>query len=359
LKRAVDGFFETGRHALDVNWPQLLQDYGPFALLPFALLAIERTAANRAHDVKLPETTRNRAYAAAWILIFLLCIAVVAFWAANRPRASEAMMRGRITGLGLSQRLRASGPEMANVRVFTYRDPQQTDQVFWRTFSASPLDEQTELDFLIDSSTESHEETWSYSFSPSRSYFDSPLEVRFSYDPSKNTVEFDNPPKGKPKMLLDGKKVTVLTELRRAPQPWAPWSTVVLAQSKPSVQAIAPNLESEDPLIRLTARKQLASLGPQATEYINKTLVDPASTYRVKLGVMVAANQMTGFRPETLSPAAWCTVWRSAEGGDDTAKTQANLLLKKQNAPVNASSCAALNRKDSPRKPARSKAVKR
>ena len=56
------------------------------------------------------------------------------------------------------------------------------------------------------------------------------------------------------------------------------------------------NLEADDPLIRLTARKQLASLGRGATNEMAKALASFDSSYRVKLGVIVAANQMPSFR---------------------------------------------------------------
>ena len=36
---------------MEFNWPQLLQDFGPFALLPFTVLVIERLAASRAREV--------------------------------------------------------------------------------------------------------------------------------------------------------------------------------------------------------------------------------------------------------------------------------------------------------------------
>src|SRR5215203_4007517 len=105
---------------MEMNWPQLLKDYGPFALLPFFIL-VERTAATRAHDVKLPEKTRNRVYAAAWIMIFALSAAVVFIWSHNVVRTKEAMMKGRVTGLGLQQQLRGTIPgQEDDVRVYTY-----------------------------------------------------------------------------------------------------------------------------------------------------------------------------------------------------------------------------------------------
>lgn len=325
---------------MEVNWPQLLQDYGPFALLPFTLFVIERTAAKRAHDAKLPEKTRDRVYAAAWIMIFVLCGAVVAFWYLNRPGPTEAMMRGRISGLTFQQRLRASGPETANVRVFTYWDPQETDQLFWRTFSAAPLDEQTELVFLIDSSTRDSEETLRFPFRASRKFYGASVELQFRYDTTKKSLLFENSPTGKPEELK-GQPIVVARDTLPAgpPNRWLRWFGTVLAQSKPSISAVLANLEADDPLIRLTARKQLASIGPEATAEMDKALANSDSDYRVKLGVIVAANQMSGFRADAFSSLAWCEVWLATRTGDDTIKEQANLLLQKQTTPMSTSSC--------------------
>jgi hypothetical protein len=333
---------------MDANWPQLLQDNGPFALLPFACLVIERTAAKRAHDHELPERTRNGVYAAAWVMIFILCAAVVAFWGMNRPKKEEAMMRGKINGLGILQRLRGTGPETANVRVFTYRDPQQTDQVFWRTYTSSQLPQQTELAFLIDSSTDTSDKIWSYAFHPSKTYYDAFVELHLQYDPRKNTLLFENPATGKQEELPGRQVVTAADAPRVRKVGHLPWFATVFAQSKLAPGMVIANLEADDPLVRLTARKQLASLGPEAISTMDKALVKPDSSYRVKLGVIVAANQMLGFKPDGFSTSAWCEVWRDAQTGDDAMKTQANLLLKKQDKPVSASSCVAMQRQQVP-----------
>jgi hypothetical protein len=323
---------------MDVNWPQALQDYGPFALLPFALIVIERIAVKRAHDTQLPEKTRNTVYATAWIMIFLLCVAVVTFWGLSRPKAKEAMIRGRITGLGIRQRLRGTGPETANVRVFTYRDPQQTDQVFWRTYSTDPLDQEAELTFLIDSSTETSDETWSYPFHPNRKFYDPSVELHFRYDPSKKGSLLFEISNGKSEEL-GGQQIVIAADMRQLPVMQMPWFGSVFAQTRVSAETAIANLEADDPVIRLTARRQLASLGPEAINSVEKAL-KPESSYRVKLGVMVAANQMRGFKPESLSTSAWCEVWRSAQTGDDAMKAQANLLLSKRNKPISGSACA-------------------
>src|SRR5262249_30960262 len=174
---------------MDVNWPQLLQDFGPFALLPFAVVVIERIAAKRAHDHKLPEKIRNFVYATAWFLIFALCLAVVFFWfQLHAPRPGEAMLRGRITGLGIRQQLRATGPDIANVRVFTYRNPQVPDQLFWRAFSVDPLDERAELTFLINNSSQNGDQTFRYPFQASRKFYDGSTELAFTYDSSTNVL---------------------------------------------------------------------------------------------------------------------------------------------------------------------------
>jgi hypothetical protein len=339
---------------MDVDWPQLLQNYGPFALLPFAVVVIERIAAKRARDQKLPEKIRNSIYASAWILIFALCIAVVAFWFQNRPKPQEAMMRGRITGLGIRRQLRASGPDTANVRVFTYRDPNEPDRLFWRAFSVNPLDDHTELSFYIDpTNSPNSENTYSFPFVANKNFYDYSTELVFKYDSTDNTIVFDNPITRSPQKLV-GRPVVVRNG---DPLPFAgpefalarlPGFDVLFAQTRPAQtqvrlppSAVIANLDSDDALVRLSARKQLASLGTQATPEMDKALVSADSSYRVKLGVIVAAIQMPAFGPGSFSPAAWCQVWTASQTGDDTLKTQASVLLKKQRTPVNLASCSA------------------
>jgi hypothetical protein len=338
---------------MDVNWPQALQDSGPFALLPFVGIVVERIAAKRAHDNQLPERVRNTVYATAWIMIFLLCGAVVTFWGLDRPKAKEAMMRGKITGLGLHQQLRGTGPEAENVRVFTYRDPQQTDQVFWRTFSTDPLDAQAELAFLIDSSTQNSDDTWRYPFHANRKFYDASVELRFRYDPNKKgRLLFDDPNVAKPEEL-EGKQIVVAAETRGS-APWRiPLFGSVFAQARVSAETAIANLEADDPVIRLTARRQLASLGPQAINSMEMILTKPDSSYRAKLGVIIAANQMSGFRPDSFSRSAWCAIWRSAQTDDNAMKAQANLLLSKQSNPISASSCAGIQAREPKRKSTR------
>jgi hypothetical protein len=332
---------------MDVNWPQQLQNFGPFALLPFVVIVIERIAANRARDQKLPESIRNRVYAFAWILIFMLCVTVVVIWFMSRAsKPSEAMMRGRITGLGSRQQLRASGPDTVNLRVFTYRNPLEPDQLFWRAFSTDPLDD-TELAFVINTSTpEGSDKTYRFPFRAYKTFYNDSTELMFTYDSAKNVITFDNPMShksdelnGEPIVVVSNAPPTVEQAINQLPG-----FGVLFAQSSVRLPpaAVISNLESDDVLVRLTARRQLASIGPEATKAMDKALVGPpASSYRVKLGVIVAAVQMPNFRAESLSPAAWCEVWNASQASDDTLKTQASLLLKKQTTPVTASSCNA------------------
>jgi hypothetical protein len=322
---------------MEQNWIEWLKDFGPFALLPFTVLVIERLAVKRAHDNKLPEGVRKRVYATAWIMIFILCGLVVCFWYLRLPAPKEAMLRGKITGLAARNTFRASGPEMANVRVFTYRDPQQTDQLFWRTFSVDPLAESDSLTFLIDSSTPDTEETLRFYFPTKKQYYDPSMDLHFVFDPGKKQLTRINGPSAPD--ALKGETVVVDVSPATRDLPRLPWFGTVWAQSAPSVAVTIANLESNDPLIRLTARKQLASHGSAAVNAMDRALSAPGATYRTKLGVIVAANQMSGFRQEQFGPSAWCAVWDSAQTGDVTLKSQANLLLRKRSQSLNAEQC--------------------
>jgi hypothetical protein len=327
------------------NWPELLRSLGPFALLPFVLLFIERLAWKRAHDNKLPEAVRNRVYSTAWIMIFVLCGLVVFFWYLSLPAPKEAVILGKVTGLGPLNMFRGSGPEAANVRVFTYRDPQQTDQLFWRIFSADPLADSTSLAFLVDNTTQNSEETLRFRFLTKKQYYDPLMVLDFVFDPEKRQLTLMNAVSGEPE-ILKGEPVVVDVLPASPGLLRLPWFGTVWAQTKSKVGVTIANLESSDPLVRLTARKQLASLGPEALMEMNRVLSAPGATYRMKLGVIVAANQMTGFRQEGFGLPAWCEVWKSSLTGDDTLKGQANLLLRKRSPSLNAQQC------NSPQRPA-------
>lgn len=329
---------------METNWPQLLQNLGPFALLPFTALVLERVAYARARDPKIPAGTRNWVYATAWVVIFALCGLVIYFWLPNRPRQQEAMMRGRIYGLSVQHRLRATGPDSAHVRVFTYRNPQQVDQLYWRTFSNNPLDDKSEIVFLLDLSSHDSEQTLRFPFRAHTAYYGPSVEVSLRYDGSRRKLVFENSPAGKPEEI-DGTPV-VLADALAPPRGGLARFFTVHAQSQPALVSLLARLESDDPLIRLTARKQLAGLGPEAVSAIDRILGNIDSSYRARLGVIVAANEMPALRASSLSAAAWCEVWRSSQTGDETLKTQAGLLLKKQPSPVNPNACRSLHQRE-------------
>ena len=333
------------------NWVLLLQNFGPFALLPFALLPIEKTAAKRAKDTTLPEGTRNRVYAAAWVLIFALCGAVMFFWWLGSPlRETEAMMRGTVTGLGTTHLFRATGPDGANVRVFLCRDLNRPDQLLWRAFSASRLDEHTPIVLLVDGSTRTSDDIWMYNFAPSRNYYGRSMELSFSYDPGTHQLKCENCPGGPP-VVLNGKKVVVsAVAAQERGVTGLPYFGSVHAEDNPSTKDLVRYLDADDPAVRLKARQQLALAGPQAFKDMDKALANADSSYRVRLGVIVAANHAKSFQAEQFSTLAWCAVWGAEQTGDETMREQARLLLSKQPAKVGASTCVNLKRMEYQRK---------
>ncbi|MFN0167852.1 MAG: hypothetical protein ACKV22_15600 [Bryobacteraceae bacterium] len=333
-----------------MNWAPLLQDYGPFALLPFSMLVIERIAANRAHDTKLPEKTRNLVYTAAWVMIFTLCGAVLYFWwLGSSLRETEAMLRGKVTGLGTTHLFRATGPDGANVRVFLYRDMNRPDQLLWRAFSATRLDEKTQMELLVDASTRSSDEIWMFPFAPSRSYYGRSMELNLSYDPVTHKLKCDNCSRNQPVVIIGRKVVTAAAEPGTG-EPPLPYFGAVYAMSNPSTGDLLRYLDADDPSVRLRARQQLAKAGPEAFREMDKALARVDSSYRVRLGIIVAANQAKSFRAEQFSTAAWCSVWGAAQSGDETMQGQARLLLSKQPAKPSAATCANLKRLEYQRK---------
>ncbi|MGD0580906.1 MAG: hypothetical protein ABSC08_18520 [Bryobacteraceae bacterium] len=278
-------------------------------------------------------------------MIFALCGAVMYFWwLGSSLRETEAVLRGKVTGLGTTYLFRATGPDGANVRVFQYRDLNRPDQLLWRAYSASRLDEKTPIDLLVDASTRNSDEIWRFPFAPRLNYYGRSMELNFSYDPGTHQLKCENCP-GSPPVVLNGKKVVVSAAATQDKDgSGLSYFGVVRAQNNPSTKDLVRYLDADDPAVRLKARQQLSLAGPQASQEMDKALASTDSSYRVRLGIIIAANEAKLFQLTHFSTLAWCAVWGAEQTGDETMKEQARRLLSKQPANVQASTCVNLMR---------------
>src|SRR5690349_2143251 len=101
----------------------------------------------------------------------------------------------------------------------------------------------------------------------------------------------------------------------------------------PSIQDFSVGLESPDAVVRRKTRADLAKQNPLvAIPWMENVLEDPKSSYRLRLGVLVALNQMPNARAELLRPTTLAVVQAMLCDSDDTLRNEAYTYLEKYNA---------------------------
>jgi hypothetical protein len=120
-----------------------------------------------------------------------------------------------------------------------------------------------------------------------------------------------------------------------------PWDLVptAYAQAEQYANAARPafssyeftvGLESPDAIVRRKTRYAL-SLQDQSVviPWIDKVLQDKASSYRLRIGVLVALNNMPNLRAESLLPATIAAIQNSLNDPDDALRNEALALAKR------------------------------
>jgi hypothetical protein len=297
-------------------WSKLLFTYGPFALLVFLVFIIEAKARHQRH-----ESGGAWIYGVTWAAIFVMCgVITIAWWNLNFID-HEVAIHGRLTGWQGDWDLRSTSSQMYVRKVY---DKANYDIEFriYETFHAS----RNELvDFIVDrSSSDQHEDLARYQLDFSSGAKAPEREVVLHFNPTNREITVRN--------MAD---VQVLKPLDLNSLAWplpkmgfvTPFISIVHAQSSSSLDKISMRLESNDAIIRLKARSELAQAGVQAIPFINEALGDSETSYRVRLGVVSALNKMQNGAENSLSRVAACKIVAASEQDDAALKAEAEAFL--------------------------------
>jgi hypothetical protein len=258
--------------------PKLLFTYGPFALIVFVvykvIIVIKRPPAGSSQAEK---NVYLAIYTAAWALVFFLAIVIVQVWKKmNLP--AEAVISGTIRNLKDPESVWSEPNSPLFVRR-VYRDqthePGQYDYE-WRIVTVNKSLEPVEFD-LQDKPN--HSKT--YRLDLKESYYHN--EVHIVYHRDRGILVLKEGAKEEP--------LPVVEAALKHPEP--PLITsLVYAQSEPSVGDISRALTSDDPIIRRSAAEVLAQQGMRAIPTISSALTSKDASYRTKLGVIAALDKM-------------------------------------------------------------------
>jgi hypothetical protein len=302
-------------------WPKLLLTYGPFAILVLLVFITERKS-RVAKNEAAPGEKRTLViiYLLNWLAIFSLVIFSSYVWfRINVDR--EITIKGKIENLsGLEAVTSTAKMYLRSV----YLAPGRADYE-WRLVGDDRWPDGDTINFTFNPSmcAAKESEITDFTLTVKPAFYDK--EVRIAYSPAENKmfVYYD----GKQEELPRSQRLIAYAE-EPAPERGL-FTTVAHAQEPFSAEGFARSLDSPDVNIRRAARGDLAKRGAAAVPWIEQVLADPRTGYRVRLGVIVALNNMPELRADTLKPATLEAIKKAADDPDDTLRNEARSFIGK------------------------------
>lgn len=300
------------------SWIDLLSRYGPAALfvfMVFVLMGMARATKGLSDQQK---KVQNIAFGFVWLSIFVLAaMIVVSWWQGNFPREFE--VRGTISGLTYPMTITTYQP------VYLHRRPVAAldFDYDWRFISSTRYTGGLEL--LLQKGTGSAQGAGGTNILK--------YKMQIQDDFYKNTVEIEYDSDSDVMVLRHGQLTEKIVPIRANFATDAPESAllspsladdVVYASitKEPKPEELVSALDVDDPLIRTSARQGLIALGVRAIPYLENALVNPASSYRLRVGVLSTLKDM-GSANQSLSQQARCAIVRASSDRDPTLSAEA------------------------------------
>jgi hypothetical protein len=321
------------------TWAKILYTYGPFAILVFLVVVIERTLYSRwrgANQDNHPQQTAFLGlYAVTWCVILGVAIYSIYVWKRinvdKRPQIS-----GKVENLSNLESLGTTAADL-----YLHKNPKggvYSDYDLLLVSKDKRWDDGAIVSFTIQTPPRPGNQdgdVYEYDLPIQASFYDTGVVLKRK--------------RGKLFLASGGQEKELHGELL-APNavPTTEGETTssklelpglfpaVYAQEMPtqstSMQDFSVGLESPDAVVRRKTRAELAKQNPiAAVPWIEDVLEDSKSSYRLRLGVLVALNQMPGARGESLRATTIAVIQTTLCDSDDTLRNEAYSYLQKNN----------------------------
>ena len=304
------------------TWVKILYTYGPFAILVFLVFVTERKL--RAAMKESPPDERRTfivVYVLNWAAIFGLVVFSVYAWS-KINLDKEFTLTGTIENLSGSENV-TTGSSSANLYVLRKYVRGGLAEYEWRLVTHKRFADGEKISIVFDPDPNHDANVTRNEMTIRADFYDKDTRLSYRRELNKLFVVYD----GKEEELPQSKLGQIA--FRREPEPW---SLVPVAHAQGaafSPDAFTRSLESSDPIVRRNARADLANQGEAAVPWIESVLKEQTSSYRLKLGVIVALNNIPGLRPETLKPKTVAAIRSASTDPDEALRNEAGSFLKK------------------------------
>lgn len=309
-------------------WIKLLYTYGPFAILVFLVFVTERKTRNAKNEAPPDEKPRLMLiYMLNWAVIFGLVLYSMYAWS-RMNLSTDHMIEGTIENLS-GREVVATG-SVGSSSFYVLRNYVVPGRAEYRWLLKGPkkFDDGEKIEIVFDPNDPNLGEAaiTSNELTIRSSFYNKAVRIQYRRDLNKLFLDDG----GQPVELPQSKEQIATLE----PDPtWDFFSTIAYAQGAFQADAFASSLESGDPVIRLKARADLARQGAAAIPWIEDVLGNPKSSYRLKLGTIVALNNMSAVNTPQLRPATITAIQRGATDSDEALRTESLKFLNRYRIP--------------------------
>lgn len=269
-----------------------------------------------------PETSfKIGAFKAGGTLAALVGVA----WLVDKQLVIEAKNEAQIVGTFENLNAYETISSTASMYVRRRYSEQNTPYSYdWRIITPRPMAEGETVPFYFDRGPTTSEGASSHELVVRSQFYDQRKRVRIWYSRERDQLLM---------VFGDTVELKAIASGRSLPDPasrnWAFGMVRKLYAQAVALPAsdVLRQLESPDPIIRRNARQQLAKKGRAAVPLVRTALQDPASSYRIRLGVIVAINGMQGITAEDLRGAPFRAILKAVGDADTTLAGEAFRLF--------------------------------
>lgn len=306
------------------SWIKLLYTYGPFAILVFFVFVTERKSRIAKNEAPKDEKPRLMVvYLLNWVIIFGLVLFSMYAWTRINLN-DEPTIKGRIENLTGREVISTGSAYFYVHRVYVV--PGRAEYL-WRLVGQKKYSDGEKITIVLDPNDPKLGEAGitSNELTIRKGFYDQ--EVRISYHPDVNKL-----------FVTEGEKEIALPQSQQtiaevSPGIWDFLSPTAHAQGAYQSEAFISSLESPDPVIRLKARADLARQGSAAVPWIEDVLGNPKSSYRLRIGTIIALNNMSEVNTQALRPATITAIQRGSSDADEAWRTECQKFINRYKIP--------------------------
>jgi WD40 repeat protein len=310
------GCLSLEREAIPMNevLVKLLFQYGPFAILvlyvsvtiPQALKFFKKTPQNK-------NGTARFILIANWIAFFVISAICIYVWVEFNVK-DAAIIQGQLIGLPEGTSVTSPFQNLYLRRV--YGQKERAD-FLWAIIRSQKLPRGEPIDFYIQEPGNNNPPI--YKLPVDDDMYNDVVVLTYHAATKKLCRERGREQSCLEKRdLISGKQ----QQTNQAEGSGFQWIPTVHAQGKTDLTGMSARLDSNDPVVREGAWKDLVAVGQDASDYVSRVLSDPKSSSRLRLSVLVALNDPKA--KWSLTQQANCAILHAVNNPDPTLKEQAD-----------------------------------